>query len=621
MLDRIVNLTVPAILMLWATTTQPSIAGMIEAGEYYIVAKHSYKALTVFETPEGQVDLGQMARSEEFEAAQVWTIAASPENADSYVIRSDAYGMVLAVGGENENGDTSVILAGDSEDPDQAWRLHRHSNSYSLEAGDSGLGLNVTGRSLADDAMVIIYDLDTADNAQWLLYPAAERQVAAAQLWDRSEIDNADRIYRLIAMPPAAQEADRLRRMRLMDYQPSGIHVRRGEKVSMTVSGLTASPDGLTIMVGPMNSYEGATEKSEPQMVAAREGNNEFTAAHNGMIYFLYVDSGFNADTLPPLEIEITEGGSPVPLFIAGQTSTEDWRAMLSDYPADSYVEMMNDTVLITATRRVYDHTNQGDPEAILDLLQQILGWYDELSGLDGSSPLHAVSSLRLHYQQDLVSSKETLDGIYMYAADYFVGVPGENMADLLELSKLRQAWSIWHETGHKYQQSDWTWPDVVETTVNIYSLAAQANLGHPSRLAERDGETGKSPLDQARRYLARKYRDFTDARQMRSTPDDDGEYWVRLVMFDQLRQAFGDGFYPALHRYYRENPLSDAAGRDQNAQIQAFIVASSRVSKYDLTSFFEDWGVLIDPETQEEVRYLRLPAAEAELSTLGLDE
>jgi len=70
----------------------------------------------------------------------------------------------------------------------------------------------------------------------------------------------------------------------------------------------------------------------------------------------------------------------------------------------------------------------------------------------------------------------------------------------------------------------------------------------------------------------------------MRLHPDDDSEYWVRLVMFNQLRQSFGDGFYPVLHRYYRENPLGYGQLNDQDAQIQAFVIATSTVAGQDLT-------------------------------------
>lgn len=612
--------TLAAILMLCAVSVVAR-AETLPAGDYYIVAKHSQKALTAFEYDDGETYLGQSVRREEMGDAQIWTItpAGGRSDADSYTIRSRKYGTALSPGGENDNGDTGVVLSRQSSAKVAVWRLRKHLNSYGVEAGKSGTALNVTGNSMADDAYIIVYDASIDDNAQWMLYPAKERNVASDPIWENSEIDNANRLYRLVAQPPSGQEADRLRRMKLMDYQPSGMYVRKGDKVSMTVRGLTGSPDGLTTMVGAMNSYEGATEKSEPQLVQAQEGANSFTASRNGMIYFHYVDSGFSDEALPPVEIEITSGGIPTPLFIAGQTTPDEWRSMMSEYASSPYVEMMNDKVLITVTRKVFQNSKLTDPSSVLDLLGKILGWYDDLSGLDGSSPLHEVSPLRMHYLQDLVSSAQALDGIYMYAADYFVGMPGENVGDLLVLDKLRHAWSIWHETGHKYQQNDWTWSEVIETTVNIYSLEAQARQGYPSRLKERDPETGKSPFDLAQRYLARKKRDFTDSTQMRLHPDDDSEYWVRLVMFNQLRQSFGDGFYPALHRYYRENPLGYGQLNDQDAQIQAFVIATSTVAGQDLTRFFTDWGVRLTDDTRQSLADLDLPPAAAGLSRTGL--
>jgi hypothetical protein len=49
-----------------------------------------------------------------------------------------------------------------------------------------------------------------------------------------------------------------------------------------------------------------------------------------------------------------------------------------------------------------------------------------------------------MHYQQDTVTPAKVFDdGVYMYAGNYFMGVPGSNMSDLLDVNKLRQAWSI----------------------------------------------------------------------------------------------------------------------------------------------------------------------------------
>ncbi len=86
--------------------------------------------------------------------------------------------------------------------------------------------------------------------------------------------------------------------------------------------------------------------------------------------------------------------------------------------------------------------------------------------------------------------------------------------------------------------------------------------------------------------FLDRKKRDFTGSKQMRLEPDSEDEYWVRLVMFSQLRQIAGDKFNPALHRYYRENPLGFAAQQDQDARIQAFVIAASTMARLEFTRF-----------------------------------
>jgi hypothetical protein len=615
-----VHLVAGLLLAAIATTTG---AAEIPEGDYYIVAKHSYKALTAFEDRHGEIVLGQSARTPKDGPAQLWTITRATEktNDATYQIRSRRYGTYLAEGDENENGDTSVVLRDKQSAGGQIWRFKPHLNSYGIEMDDSGTTLNVTGNERGDGAQIIVYDASLDDNAQWWLYSAGNGDRSAAASAETSEFDNLKKRYRLVAMPAAIPEANRLRRMRLMDYQPSGVFVKKGEAVSVMAKGLPLSPDGLTIMIGPMNSFWDERPQDNPQLITAREGLTDFTAKRDGLIYFHYADSGFNA-ALPPIDVEIARGGSSIPLYILGKTSLEDWRKMLANTGAP-FVEMMSEHVAITATPKVYMSAPRDDPAEILDTLEQILGWYDALSGLDGSSELHRASRLRIHYQQDTVTSPKVFDdGVYMYASDYFVGVPGSNMGDLLDLKTLRQAWSIWHETGHKYQQGDWTWDEIVESTVNIYSLNAQAHFGYPSRLKERDPDTGKTPLELAARYLTRKTRDFDNAKQMRVGADDDFELWVRLVMFDQLRRGLGEDFYPKLHRYYREHTLDNAVDEeDVAAMLQAFILRASTVANRDLTRFFSDWGVHIEPETAERLKRLNLPPADPQLSHVGLKD
>jgi hypothetical protein len=150
--------------------------------------------------------------------------------------------------------------------------------------------------------------------------------------------------------------------MKLMDYQPSGVYVEKGESLSVMVRGLSSSPDGLTIMIGPMNSFYDKDPQNDPQLIVANERRTDFVAKRNGPIYFLYSDSGFNRAALPMLDVTITHGGSPFPLYIEGQTRFDEWRHILAALPSAPLVEMMSPHVLITVTGKVYSQAPQGDP-------------------------------------------------------------------------------------------------------------------------------------------------------------------------------------------------------------------------------------------------------------------
>ena len=76
----------------------------------------------------------------------------------------------------------------------------------------------------------------------------------------------------------------------------------------------------------------------------------------------------------------------------------------------------------------------------------------------------------------------------------------------------------------------------------------------------------------------------------------------MKLAMFWQLRLAFGDDFYPQLHQYYREHELDLP---DDDAKVQAFIRVASQVSGWDLSPFFEAWGLPIEVETRLEIQKL----------------
>jgi hypothetical protein len=155
--------------------------------------------------------------------------------------------------------------------------------------------------------------------------------------------------------------------------------------------------------------------------------------------------------------------------------------------------------------------------------------------------------------------------------------------------------WGQLHEAGHTRQQYPWTWASdgMTEVTVNIYSLAAQKQLfpNQPTRL-EKEGD-----YDRAFKYLKQTDKEYKNI-------DD---LFVKLVMFWQLYLAYGEDFYPNLHKLYRELPKDKLPETDED-EIQAFIYNTSKVTKQNLLPFFDQWGLKASQETRNKVEALRYP-------------
>jgi len=88
----------------------------------------------------------------------------------------------------------------------------------------------------------------------------------------------------------------------------------------------------------------------------------------------------------------------------------------------------------------------------------------------------------------------------------------------------------------------------------------------------------------------------------------------MKLGMFWQLRMAFGEDFYPRLHRYYRENRRHF---ENDEAKVQHFVKTASLIAGKNLEPFFNAWGL---PMTEETLQTIRKYAPLEEKIWLDLD-
>ncbi|GAU70682.1 hypothetical protein SSP35_21_00770 [Streptomyces sp. NBRC 110611] len=381
------------------------------------------------------------------------------------------------------------------------------------------------------------------------------------------------------------------------DTQPTGAYANADEPIVIEVSGI---PAGTTMeaVVGT-HGYGGFLQEGteDPRTYQLAAGVNKIQDATGGLVWIRAVSDMWSAKA--SARIEITGSGiRRVPVYRQGEHTPADWPWMLDHAEMKenrSPVQLVGEQTVLTVWRESALRHRDQNPDELLNAWERIQQFEDGVSGQDGRTARDMRTPLWI-----LVSEK--VDG-NPNASNFRVSLPNSWGYDrlMLTVKGLNDSWGIWHELGHMHQQISWTPGVLDETSVNIYSLAVQRALGQKSRAADSN--------DAAQTYLA-----IPEAEKDIAKAD----LFVRLVMHEQLRLAFGEGYYPNFHKEARAN--GNSALYQGDAQYRKyFMLTASKAAGKDLTGFFVRWGMKPDARTREAIAALKLPAPDHDLTTLRL--
>lgn len=411
-------------------------------------------------------------------------------------------------------------------------------------------------------------------------------------IWGASATDfhNETGRYILHPLPDATLEQKRMDNLRLSDQQPFGRYVKRGDYVEINTEGLTDNiVFGVTVGFRPMWG-----QSSDQQLVMMDNGQVRFRAEQDGPLFFKLVAYGDKTNAHKHVKVNVS-GAMPLPLYVEGQTTTEEWKQQLSAYADAPFVQLLSKHSMITLP--MADHKRQPitDPRSSLAAIDKIIEMEDELAGFDSKMPRDEPSPLRRHFLVDFIASKD--EPFYMYATDEIIGLRSDNFTDLTDPVQLHKSWGIWHELGHTYQQNSWTWDGIEEVSVNLFSLYIQEKLGQPSRLSIAD-ENGISPRQEAVDYVKNGGVDFM-------SPEDP---FVKLVMFEQLKDNYGWELFTKTFRHFREYPQH---GTNKQQAADSFVKAMCQFSGNDLRPYFNKWGLHASEKANRHIDALQLPPRE----------
>lgn len=383
-----------------------------------------------------------------------------------------------------------------------------------------------------------------------------------------------------------------LRHFNWSDFVPTGFYARPNEEILLDVF-VSKGRSMPTIIIGTYNY----NDNKKPEIKTLVNGENSIVSEKGGLVWVRYTSKTPSTTA----KIFFKSGLIKAPTFIKGVDNAASWKAQLAKSKSPDVLLVGNRVMQVYGIDYARTIQNE-DHNFVLQTADQIWDWENEVSGLDGSSPENA---LPVHNRMLMAASPNTtIGGAYAY---YYGTAYGEsNLAAAFTKKIATDGWGVWHELGHHHQQHLWTTSFYTEVTVNIYSLYVERKLG-----------IAAARLDRENRYpSALNFKASTDPnKDFVKMTDSYDDHFTRLVMFQQLYLAFGDGFYPAIHKRarltVRDTKISDLE------KMRWFAKNACQVSGVDLSTFFQKWGFQLGSDFYASLANLKLPKPQVEPSTL----
>ncbi|RMT55822.1 hypothetical protein ALP44_04882 [Pseudomonas syringae pv. theae] len=386
----------------------------------------------------------------------------------------------------------------------------------------------------------------------------------------------------------AAEQAAMSWRLRWADYQPTGYFAPAGTDVELWVSGNT---ENLTVLVGT----QGMADRNNPlrQSESMREtplfkGKNIIRDPLGGAIHIRKLIG----NTPGVARIVFMRGAIPMPYYVSGATAQRQWLLMLLLTEAPE-VELVGARIVVAALKETALKFSNVDAQAVMHSHEEVMRLEAEISGLDGSAPIHTRPAL-------LIYAVEGSGTANPHATTGYIALPHTDHISQYNEALLgglaAERWVTLHEYGHHYQTSYNSYGPFGEVTVNLYALAVSLHYKNEYTYVFPDRWSGTV------NWLA-----LPRTAKTYGAPESDPQ-----TMLEQLRKGLGEGFMPAWHRYIRENP-SKAPG------LKYFVLSACLAAKRNLTEFFADWGLLkvTDTEVWNAVSALGFPYPSQRLSAI----
>ena len=355
-------------------------------------------------------------------------------------------------------------------------------------------------------------------------------------------------------------------------WRSTGLYAPPGALVKIETTA-EAATYGLKVRIGAHTDriWHKPEWKRAPQIATAAPIDAAAVQTANAFGGLIYIDVPRG---LPAKTIQTTVSGAVLaPHFVLGKTDLNEWRESIRLRPAP-WAELETKRIILTVRSEAV--RNLDDPDETMRFWNRVMEACEQLA----SEPQPRTRPERI------VPDTQISAG-YMHA-----GYPIMTHLDVEERSLdpaqlMKGSWGHYHELGHNFQSSNWTFNGTVEVTCNLFTLYVYEKVcGIPLHEA-RDTLSAERIVQTAQQHV----KNGAPFDKWKSDP------FLALTMYAQMIEAFGwEPFQEAFTGY--ESPIRN----DQEKRNQWMIRFSNAVGR-NLGPFFEAWGVPTNKSARESLK------------------
>ncbi|WP_199119394.1 M60 family metallopeptidase [Pedobacter sp. ASV28] len=399
----------------------------------------------------------------------------------------------------------------------------------------------------------------------------------------------------------ANQTKDNLRIQEAPEPQFStGYYAAPGELIKIIVP---AGVNGLSMQIGcHTDNLTGKPVLLRDPVITARKalypGVNYMRNLYGGHIYI-------RASFAIPQPVEFTISGAVAsPDFILDQSNHTEWKArvLASKVP---WLELRSKYVIFTVPRDkiVAQFTNAAEP--LNDMAQPLRLWSDVFR-LDYNGWMGLSDNAANEVDRSPQSAWRGVLDIQLSAGYGHSGFPfvGQNDSEwfgaftsVKRLTTSELTWGAYHEFGHNCQQPTvWSWSTLGETTNNLFSFKVAKRINANYSVLHAAVNSG---FPQALAYAATAGSKNFDTDAAMNDP------FKRMTPFVQIFEQYGYGAMTYLYTEARH--AKRLSNNDQDKRDFVF----EKLCDYtgtNLIAFFQAWGILISPISENKVAALGYP-------------